>query len=213
MNNKADKNKKLLIVIIVVAILMIAVSFVTSTTYTQLAISSLLYPPLAYLAFRFIPKKAGSNGDIGDNIRERVVTEAVTKKTDERRAVEIVDIDKRAFLKMIGAAGLSFFIFSLFTRKVEDMFINKGGGRTSDSSGGAGTATPTTSPTEGYKVTEISSEDFNYYGFVNLEGNWYIMREDPTVGSFRYVKGDINFSKAWGKKDTLKYEYFHEVFK
>ena len=208
MNNKTDKNKKLLIVIIAVAIIMVAVSFVTSTTYTQLAISSLLYPPLAYFAFRFVPKKAG---DAGNKVKEKVVVEVETKKESERSAVEIVDIDKRAFLKMLGAAGFSFFIFSLFTRKVEDLLINKGGGRTSDS-GGAGTAAPTVSPTEGYKVTEIATEDFNYYGFVNMEGNWYIMKEDPTVGSFRYSKGDTNFSSGWGKKSRLKYDYYHEVF-
>ncbi len=77
---------------------------------------------------------------------------------------------------------------------------------------GTGGATPTASPTEGYKVTEIATEDFNYYGFVNSKGKWYIMKEDPTEGSFRYTKGDTNFSAGWNKRTKLKYEYYHEVF-
>ena len=38
------------------------------------------------------------------------------------------------------------------------------------------------------------------------------MREDPTTGSFRYVKGDLNFSNSWAKRDKIKYDYYHNVF-
>ncbi len=204
MNKKNNKKKVLLIVVIAIATILIAVSFVTSTTYTQLAISSLLYPPLAYFAFKSFPSK-GRKKDA-----QRLVVKVKSEGKPRREPVEIVDIDKRAFLKMIGAAGFSFFIFSLFTRRVEDFILSRSPG--AGSLVGDRDASPI-EPTEGYRVTEISTEDYNYYGFVNTKGNWYIMKEDPTEGSFRYAKADLNFSKNWTRREKLKYDYYHIVFK
>ena len=206
MTEKTDKKKVLFIVVIVIAILLISIAFVTSTTYTQLAIASLLYPPLAYFAFKNFPGKRNRKET------KRLVLESKTKSKAKRESVEIVDIDKRAFLKMLGAAGFSFFIFSLFTRRVEDFILNKNSGNNSFGNPNDVRNTSPVEPTEGYRVTEISTEEYNYYGFVNKEGNWYIMREDPTAGSFRYVKGDLNFSKGWVVRDGLEYDYFHNVF-
>jgi len=210
MNKKTDKKKVLLIVIIAIALLLICVSFVTSTTYTQLAISCLLYPPLAYFAFKCFSKK-GRKKDA-----QRLVVKVKSEAKPRKEPVEIVDIDKRAFLKMVGAAGFSFFIFSLFTRRVEDFILRRGPGAGNNPSGSASgnRDTSSTEPTEGYRVTEISTEEYDYYyGFVNKKGNWYIMREDPTEGSFRYVKGDLNFSKNWTRREQLKYDYYYIVFK
>jgi len=209
MNKKTDKKKALLIVVIAIATILIAVSFVTSTTYTQLAISSLLYPPLAYFAFKSFPSK-GKKRDT-----QRLVVKVKSEGKPRKAPVEIVDIDKRAFLKVIGAAGFSFFIFSLFTRRVEDLILNRnyGAGNSSFGNPSSNRDTSPIEPTEGYRVTEISTEDFNYYGFVNTKGNWYIMKEDPTEGSFRYTKADLNFSKNWERREKLKYDYYHIVFK
>jgi hypothetical protein len=209
MNKKTDKKKVLLIVIIAIALLLIAVSFVTSTTYTQLAISSLLYPPLAYFAFKSFPNK-GRKKDA-----QRLVVKVKSESEPRKEPVEIVDIDKRAFLKMIGAAGFSFFIFSLFTRRVESLIFNRtyGAGNNPFGNPSGDRDTSPTEPTEGYRVTEISTEEYDYYyGFVNKDGKWYIMREDPTEGSFRYVKGDLNFSNGWKRREKLKYDYYHNVF-
>lgn len=209
MTYKTKTQKATFYVILVVVGLLITVIFVTATTYTQLAIASLLYPPLAYFAFKYFPEKSGKRSS------ERLVVKIKSEDKPRKRPVEIVDIDKRAFLKMIGAAGFSFFIFSLFTRRVEDLIFNRnyrtGNNSTDSLSGNRGTSS--IEPTEGYKVTEISTDESSYYyGFVNKDGNWYIMREDPNEGSFRYVKGDINFSSGWKKREGLKYDYFHNVF-
>jgi hypothetical protein len=188
--------------------LIITIIFVTSTTYIQLAVASLLYPPLVYFILKYFPKK----GDIKD--AERLVVKIESEGKAKKEPVEIVDIDKRAFLKMIGAAGFSFFVFSLFTRRVEDLIFNKNyeAGNSAFSGLSGNRDTSPIEPTEGYRVTEISTEDYNYYGFVNKEGNWYIMREDPTEGSFRYAKGDLNFSGGWTRREKVKYDYFHSVF-
>jgi hypothetical protein len=204
MTDKTKTQKISFYVILVVIGLLITIIFVTATTYTQLAIASLLYPPLAYFAFKYFPKKSGKRDS------ERLVVK-IKSEDKVRKPVEIVDIDKRAFLKMIGAAGFSFFIFSLFTRRVEDLIFNKNYGAGNNSIGNRDVSS--VEPTEGFKVTEISTEENDYYyGFVNKEGNWYIMREDPAEGSFRYAKGDINFSSGWKKRESLKYDYFHNVF-
>lgn len=209
MTYKTKTQKATFYVILVVVGLLITVIFVTATTYTQLAIASLLYPPLAYFAFKYFPAKSGKRSS------ERLVVKIKSEDKPKKRPVEIVDIDKRAFLKMIGAAGFSFFIFSLFTRRVEDLIFNRnyGAGNNSTGSLSGNGGTSSIEPTEGYKVTEISTDESSYYyGFVNKDGNWYVMREDPTEGSFRYVKGDINFSSGWKKRESLKYDYFHNVF-
>lgn len=188
-------------VIFVLFGLIVTTIFVTSTTYIQLVIASLLYPPLVYFVLKYLPKKS-------DEGAERVVVKIKSEGKVKKEPVEIVDIDKRAFLKMIGAAGFSFFIFSLFTRRVESLILNRNFGGLSSSSRDP---SPVES-TEGYRVTEISTEEYNYYGFVNKEGNWYIMREDPTEGSFRYVKGDLNFSNGWARREKMRYDYFHSIF-
>lgn len=178
----------------------VTIIFVTSTTYIQLAIASLLYPFLVYFVLKYLPKKS-------DEKAERVVVKIESEGKVKKEPVEIVDIDKRAFLKIIGAAGFSFFIFSLFTRRVEDLILNR---NLAGLSGGKDT--PPVKSTEGYRVTEISTEEYNYYGFINEDGNWYIMREDPIEGSFRYVKGDLNFSSGWARREKMKYDYFHSIF-
>ena len=105
----SEKNKKQKVVFYIVFTLLgmiITLIFVTSTSYTQLAVASLLYPPLIYFAFKFFPK------EIREEEGERFVVKVKAEGGKHREPVEIVDVDKRAFLKMVGAAGFSFFIFS-----------------------------------------------------------------------------------------------------
>ena len=118
--------------------------------------------------------------------------------------MEVADIDKRAFLKLIGATGISFFLFSLLGRRVEVPFF----GRAVES----GTNPVEGQPTDGYKISEIDDNTITYYGFTNKDGAWLIMREDTEASSFRYVKGDLEFSGNWSNRENLKYDYFHEVF-
>lgn len=200
--------KILTYVIFIIAGLLIVVTFITSTTYTQLAIASLLYPPLAYFAFKFLPLKSQKPiiAPVGAVIGG---TQPINQKV-QREGVEIVDFDKRAFLKLIGATGFSFFLFSLFTRRVEDLILGRSVAPIAPSNNN--TALPPTDSTQGYRVSEIDNGEFNYYGFINKDGGWYIMKEDPTVGSFRYAKEESNFTKNWSGRNNLKYEYFHNVF-
>jgi hypothetical protein len=68
------------------------------------------------------------------------------------------------------------------------------------------------SPTEGYTISEIDDGLIAYYGFMGPKGTWFIMRQDSNDGSFRYVKGDIDFPINWENRENLEYDYYANVF-
>ena len=56
--------------------------------------------------------------------------------------------------------------------------------------------------------TEMNLSNINYYGYLALEGDWYIMREDKTAGTYsayRYVKGTVNYEIAWTNRASQSY--------
>ena len=62
-----------------------------------------------------------------------------------------------------------------------------------------------------YKVSDIDDTGPNYYGFVDKDGAWYIMKEDTTAGSYRYCKGVSDYPTNWDNRTTLTYDYFDIV--
>ncbi len=201
-------NKIISYICVALVATMIVISFITASNYTQLAIASLLYPPLIYFAFKFIGRKSENPNP------EKFVVAVEQDNGAERKAVDIVDIDKRAFLKLVGAAGFSFFLFSLFTKKVESLLLGRSvnqGATLLDS--GPSNQNSSLKPTDSYKISEIDNYgEVSFYGFVDKYGGWYIMKEDTMSGSFRYTKGDSNFPISWKNRQTLSYDYFHNIF-
>ncbi len=194
-----------------IAFVLLAVVFITSTTYTQLGVAVLLYPLLAFFAYQiFLGKKQVSQTT---TIPIQSVAEKIETQTDSRG---IADIDKRTFLKLIGASGISFFLISIFGRNVESWLF----GRQNLAQTGALTGNPsadktsaaTASTTDGYHISEVDDDIIAYYGFINKEGAWFIMKGDTNNGSFRYVRGRSNFPETWKKRQNLDYDYFHQVF-
>lgn len=124
------------------------------------------------------------------------------------------DIDKRMFLKLIGSAGLTVFFFSIFTKKAEGAFFGSvpGPGTVAlKDSTGALIDPAIKTPTDAYKITEIDDGSPSYYGFVNKNGNWYIMQD--TNGSYRYVKGNNDFVGNWATHAVREdYGYFNAIF-
>jgi len=183
----------------IIASIAVVIAFVTAKSVAQLAIAILLYPPLVYLAFKYIPRQPRKVPPPKPPIMKiQPISES------EKEKLEIVDIDKRAFLKAIGAAGLSFFLFSLLSNKVGSLIS----GKTASNQ-----VAPTESqPTDGYKISDIDNIESPFYGFTNKDGGWYIMKEDADTSSFRYAKGEANFPKNWDNRKNLKYDYFYNVF-
>jgi hypothetical protein len=200
-----QKRKLLIYLAFAIATAVVIIAFVTAKTYIQLAIAAALYPLVAYFAF-YLFSRHQKPAVKSEPAPQPAVVKSPTK---DSRVVDIIDFDRRAFLKLIGATGLSFFLFSLLGRRVETLLFNQ----PSDS----GTASTTgqvgpVSPTEGYRISEIDDGETAYYGFTAQDRSWLIMREDPSEGSFRYARGEVNFPSYWARRQSLNYSYFHELF-
>ena len=191
--------------------LFVILLFVTSKSYAQLGMAVALYPIIAYLTLKLIPRTSPAKQFVNTNVTPAVTSTVVVP----REKVDIVDIDKRTFLKMVGTAGISFFIFSLLGRRVEDLIFNK----TQNSNTNSNIGLPPSPnnqgvslPNDEYRISEIDDGVVSYYGFINKDGGWLIMREDTEENSFRYAKGTVGFSKNWSGRENLKYDYYHDLF-
>lgn len=199
-----------------IAFLGIVLLFLTARTYTQLGIAAALYPLLAILAIKLLPHKK--------HVREVSIQVAdIEPEPDDihpegevvANPVEVADIDKRAFLKLIGAAGLSFFLFSLLRGKVGNILPGQTAaiGTTSlENSEGKKISPAERQPLDGYQISEIDDDIVTYYGFTNKDGGWLVMREDTQSSSFRYSKGDSDFPRSWANRENLAYDYYSSLF-
>lgn len=199
-------------------------AFITATTYLQLGLAVAIYPFVAFFAYRIFIVKEKKTEAV-----KQVATEIVSQLTcnsdnnvnrqssDDNKLADakIADIDKRAFLKIIGATGVSFFLFSLFNRRTDGLFFDKtqypGISSLIDEAGNKINPSQR-QPLDGYVISEIDEGYTAYYGFTDKNGSWYIMSEDPESGSFRYIRGENDFSSNWISRKNLKYDYFHAVF-
>lgn len=201
---------------LVVSLIVIA-AFMTATTYTQLVVAILLYPPLAYFGFKAFPRKSRSYSSKKPAAPiEEEASAAEKVEPTEKETVEIGDIDKRAFLKLIGGVGISLFLFSLFNKKAEGLFFrslpgSSGGMVALENINGNKIDPAQNQPTDGYNISDVDDDEVTFIGYTNKDGAWFIMKEEET-GAFRYAKGDFNFPGNWSDRKNLKYDYFSAVF-
>lgn len=201
----------------VITSILVILAFVTATTYTQLGVAIILYPLFAFFAYKLFLVKNDKVPAV--SIQSPVVKPAEKAEIEtvkvKKENVSVADIDKRVFLKLIGATGISFFLFSLFNRRTEALFFG--------SSAGPGISTLTDEvgnkinpaerqPMDNYTISEIDDNYVAFYGFTNKDGAWFIMKEDPDDGSFRYIKGESSFSNNWVNRNDLVYDYYHNIF-
>ena len=180
--------------------------FVTATSYLQLGVAIIYYPLFVYFIFKTFFYKISKV----DYQKALVLPQQQVKMP--KSSGGITDTKKRDFLKIIGTAGISFFLFSLFSRKKEIPFIGQlTGGRVPAASSSDGDKNDTRI-TDDYQITEIDEGVVAYYGFTNMDGAWFIMKENSDTGSFRYYKGDKGFSQNWNNRENLKYDYFYKIF-
>lgn len=198
---------------------LVIAGFVTATTYLQLVIASAFYPLLIYLVYKALPVRT-----LDVQIETPMVpvpqpvninNPEVIDTTDTKEGNRITDVDKRGLLKLIGAAGLSFFLYSIFSKKAEVSFFRRLTGANQNpfvDSAGNQIDPARNQPTEGYQITEIDEVANSFYGFTDKNGAWFIMKEDVDTGSFRYARGDSEFPTNWTRRERLSYNYFHQVF-
>jgi hypothetical protein len=199
-----------------VTCLLVILAFVTATTYTQLGVAIILFPLITFFAYKLfivkgrkVPKISVVLPSVIPTKKAKIIAEV------DKEDVSIKDIDKRAFLKVMGATGISFFLFSLLNRRTEGLFFGKSTGlgiAALEDVTGRKINPAESQPTDNYLISEIDDSYITYYGFTGKNGAWYIMKEDPDIGSFRYTKGDSNFPGNWARRKDLDYDYYHNVF-
>lgn len=66
-----------------------------------------------------------------------------------------------------------------------------------------------------YKVSDVDDDASpNYYGFLDADGNWYILKETVAAGNntYRYAKGTSDYTTNWTGRVALSYDYYDAVF-
>ncbi len=128
----------------------------------------------------------------------------------------ILDMDRRNFLKLVAGSSLGFTVLSLvMPSKAQAAFFGSVPGpgvvALKDSTG-VKIDPKEKNPTDGYSISEIDDNAVpSYYGFVDKDGKWYISKE-VTAGSYRYAKGAASFATNWTGRAALTYDYFDNVF-
>ena len=192
------------------AIGVMVASFITAKTYMQLAIASAIYPAIAYLGFKLFLDPRW-NVHPTKQVMHAQPRPIAASLPVQKKIIDIVDIDKRAFLKLIAGTGISFFLFSLFAKKAEDILFPQSAA-VAPGFGGVSAGPTAGQSMDGYRISEIDDSEITYYGFINASGAWFIMKEDPTSGSFRYAKGNNDFPEAWRKRKAHIFDYYHNLF-
>jgi hypothetical protein len=171
--------------------LLVILAFITATTYTQLGIAVVLYPFLAFFAYKLFIVKTQKLPAVSYQPPAVKSEEKTEAKSDN---VSVADFDKRAFLKLIGATGISFFLFSLLNRRVGNQLFGgsdlPGISTLTDVSGNK------IDPSErqlldGYIISEIDEGYVAYYGFITT------LREKqtfPATGLIVRISTTITFT-------------------
>lgn len=199
----------------VIACVVVIVAFITAKTYTQLTTAIILYPLLAFFAYKVFPispKCLTKTTNIP--LKPSAETAEKAESLNIGKKVEIADIDKRLFLKLVGGAGIFLFLFSLFNKRGEGMFFKnlaKPGSVSFDDLTGNKAAAPTL-PFDGYNISEIDDNEVSFYGYTHASGSWYVLKIDTITGSFRYAKGNSDFPNNWANREKLSYDYYNNIF-
>ena len=193
--------------------------FLGAISYAQLVSAVLFYPLMLYFAYLIIPRNTKA-------IALPKKKEEVKKKPEKTKDGEVLelkkegeektkfDIDRRAFIKLIGSAGMSIFLLSIFTKKAQGAFFGSvpGPGTVAVKNIAGDKIDPSEKhPTDGYRVADMDDSSPAYYGFTDLDGNWFIIKED-TDGSYKYVRGASSYTSNWTTRSGQSYDYYDVVF-
>lgn len=188
--------------------IVVVLSFITATNYAQLSVAIITYPLIVWLAHKafYSHDMYANNALLGVHQGAAVIS---------KMSFDITDRDKRAFLKLIGATSVSLLLYSILSKRPQ-FFLQKGtlGSESPLLTDITGRKTPSQdpSPINEYKITELDDDVITYYGFLHQQGHWYIMKQDTIKGTFRYTRGNSDFSKYWANRTKLTYTYFDKIF-
>jgi len=66
----------------------------------------------------------------------------------------------------------------------------------------------------GYQISDQEVGATSYYGYLDRDENWYIMKavRNGAITNYTYVKGAFGYSANWANRTNLVYQTFSEVF-
>lgn len=67
-------------------------------------------------------------------------------------------------------------------------------------------------PLAKYKFADLDDDASpNYYGATDVDGAWYILKEDTAAKTLRYATGETDYTTGWTGRVGLSYQYLYEV--
>jgi hypothetical protein len=219
---RLERGTRLLLYYSFVLTTIMAVMGFVGTQSTPELLSAGLFLPMAFyfwsLALPRRNKKLPIPAEVSLDVVKAEIEEgraqALPKALPAKNQTRNLDADRRMFLKLIGSAGLTLFFFAVFTRRAQAAFFGSvpGPGTVAiKDTTGAQIDPAIKHPTDGYRISQIDDSTPAYYGYLNKDGAWFIMKEDSN-GDYRYAKGNSNFSTNWANRTSLTYDYFDAVF-
>lgn len=220
--------KKILIYYNFIIVSLVALAgFLNAQSYTDLVETLPFLPLVAYFGIFIFPHKRRAIILPQKISPKKVLPVRPSEITVKPPAVEGevledgkegLDQNRRIFLKLIGSAGLSVFFFALFTKKAEAAFFGSvpGPGTLKIKDIAGNQINPAEKqPTDGYNISRVDDSTPAYYGFLDKDSNWFIMKEN-TDGTYLYAKGSTDFAGNWGLRgDEVNgptFDYFDETF-
>jgi hypothetical protein len=190
---------------------MTVAGFMDTKSYPELISAVIFFPIAFYFGMLILPKKRQAKIVI-DPVLD-IIPDSLNKVKNKD-----YDPERRKFLKLIGAAGGSLFLMTIFTKSTEAAFFGSmpGPGTVAVKNlAGVQIDPAEKKPTDGYNITEVDDAGVDvYYGFVNKDGAWFIQKELST-GAYRYTKGTSDFTNVttgWPNRASLSYGYFNDIF-
>lgn len=58
---------------------------------------------------------------------------------------------------------------------------------------------------------DLTTSGYNYYGYVDSDGNYYILREDLDNKAYRYYAGTGDYTTKWTNRAAQSYDYLFNV--
>lgn len=207
LDRKSGLERLLIYYCFIITSVLVVVSFLSSRTLAHF-VSSAIFSSLAFYFLLLVLPRVSYTVAIP-------IAKGGTKKRDLKDLLipsAKIDVERRDFLKLIGTAGVTAFILSLFTKRGAPFFATATGTSSLLDSSGKKINPAEKSPTDNYFIAEIDdSTTVSYFGFVNDVGQWYIMRENAD-GAFRYTRGNNDFNASWANRSNLNYDHFDKIF-
>ncbi len=205
----------------VVVNIMALMGFISAKTGPQILSAGLFFPLATYFWIEVFPKR--KRAVVIPRTRQvkpsklKMMTSPEEGIIEEEFSKEGFSLDRRQFLKLIGSAGMSVFLLSIFTRKAQATFFGSvpGPGTVAIKDIAGDKIDPAEKhPTDGYKISQIDDSSPAYYGFIEKDGDWFIMKE-TTDGQYRYYKKgalDDDFETEWPNRAGFSYNYYDSIF-